>query len=179
MSRRDKGGTAEGGGGKRRAEAGALAAAHFRPRGSPSPPLRVYAHHAEPLLLPARRRCGHIWGTMRLQLVRRHCTAGAAVKRGAGHTHTARCLLSPLPLPQLHGKSDLRFVEGVIKFAREALSIKSPLSAAQFLSEVGAGGTALAPAVLGSSAGVAGKKGEGQMFRSLIIHFLLRCTGVC
>jgi hypothetical protein len=70
-------------------------------------------------------------------------------------------------------------VEGVIKFAREALSIKSPLSAAQFLSEVGAGGTAPAPAVLGSSAGVAGKKGEGQMFRSLIIHFLLRCTGVC
>lgn len=43
-----------------------------------------------------------------------------------------------LPLSsQLHGKSDLRFVEGVFKFVRDALGIRSPLTPAQFLSEVG------------------------------------------
>ncbi|EFN54629.1 hypothetical protein CHLNCDRAFT_135165 [Chlorella variabilis] len=36
---------------------------------------------------------------------------------------------------QLHGKSDLRFVEGVFKFVRDALGIRSPLTPAQFLSE--------------------------------------------
>lgn len=45
--------------------------------------------------------------------------------------------LTPLSFVQLAGASDLRFVEGLLKFVREGLGLRPALSAAQFLSQVG------------------------------------------
>ena len=116
--------------------------AHAAEAGSPAPLLGALGY----VLLKFSK---HVALLLAEQGVQVRCGGSAPVARrsnGAGAVAhlPARRLLSPLPLSllQLHGKSDLRFVEGVIKFAREAWSIKSPVSAAQFLSEVGAGGAA-------------------------------------
>ncbi len=115
--------------------------------GSPAPYLQAlswlllhFSKHVALLVtqqgLQVRRRGGLSAASMPLcrQSFRRRATTATspALHRIAMLATNTAC---QLPSPQLRGASDMRFAEGVLRFARDALALRPSLSAAQLLAD--------------------------------------------